>query len=118
MKRRYMATAVIAALALLVAAPSFLGAAGRAEKTSAQGTATGTTVSAPSPQAMAEATRNLESIQYSFREVARKVLPTVVEVDVTEQLKQSNRSQNPFDWFCSSSRLPAERSAGDWRESM
>ncbi len=47
---------------------------------------------------MAEATKNLESIQYSFREVAKKVLPVVVEVDVTEQLK-SSRGQNPFDWF-------------------
>jgi Do/DeqQ family serine protease len=48
---------------------------------------------------MAEATKNLETIQYSFREVAKKVLPVVVEVDVTEQLKQSARNQNPFDWF-------------------
>jgi len=98
-KRRYVTIAIIAALALLAAAPSFLGAVGRAEKTSAQGTGTSASGSAPSSQAMAEATRNLETIQYSFREVAKKVLPTVVEVDVTEQLKQSSRNQNPFDWF-------------------
>jgi Do/DeqQ family serine protease len=97
-KRRYVTFAIIAALTLLAAAPTFLAAAGRAEKTSAQGTAAGASGSAPSAQAMAEATKNLESIQYSFREVARKVLPAVVEVDVTEQLK-SSRGQNPFDWF-------------------
>ena len=99
MKRRYVTRAIVAVFALLAAAPSFVAAAGRAEKTSAQGTAGGASSSAPSPQAMAEATKNLESIQYSFREVAKKVLPTVVEVDVTEQLKQSPRNQNPFDWY-------------------
>ena len=40
---------------------------------------------AANPQALAEATKNLATIQYSFREVAKKVLPVVVEVDVTEQ---------------------------------
>lgn len=99
MKRQYVTIAIIAIVALLAAAPSLVIAAGRAEKTSSSGTGTGASASVPSPQAMAEATKNLESIQYSFREVARKVLPVVVEVDVTEQLKQSSRNQNPFDWF-------------------
>jgi Do/DeqQ family serine protease len=49
---------------------------------------------------MAEASKSLESIQYSFREVAKKVLPVVVEVDVTTVVKQPSREpQSPFDWF-------------------
>ncbi len=50
------------------------------------------------PQALAEATKNLATIQYSFREVAKKVLPVVVEVDVTEQAG-NQQTVNPFDWF-------------------
>ena len=49
---------------------------------------------------LTEAARSLEAIQYSFREVAKKVLPVVVQIDVTEVVKQpSQRTQTPFDWF-------------------
>jgi hypothetical protein len=74
---------------------------GRSEKTGGQAAAQAGTTPAPAanPQALAEASKNLETIQYSFREVAKMVLPVVVEVDVTEQIKGSAQAQNPFDWF-------------------
>jgi serine protease Do len=83
---------IIAALAFVAACPTLVFSRGKAE--------IGTGQAAPSnPQALADATKNLAAIQYSFREVANKVLPTVVEVDVTEQLRQSSQAQSPFDWF-------------------
>jgi Do/DeqQ family serine protease len=92
---------------MCVALPLFLGiagstyASGKAESVSGQaGTQPGSPTSgAPNPQALAEATKNLETIQYSFREVAKKVLPVVVEIDVTEVVKQDAPMQSPFDWF-------------------
>jgi Do/DeqQ family serine protease len=91
--------AVCAALALIV--PALVYSGGKTERAPGQGAAS--TAPAPSAetssQALEEATKNLATIQYSFREVARKVLPTVVEVDVTEQMRQSSQAQSPFDWF-------------------
>jgi serine protease Do len=55
----------------------------------------------------------LESIQSSFRAVARKVIPSVVQVDVVDIIKQPARSfGSPFDFFFrrpDSSRTPEER---------
>jgi serine protease Do len=101
MKHRPIALSIIAVLALLVAAPALMFSLGRSEKTSGQAAAPAGTAPAPAanPQALAEASKNLETIQYSFREVAKMVLPVVVEVDVTEQIKGSAQAQNPFDWF-------------------
>ena len=71
------------AVAALVASPSLVFAA------------TGSGVSS-----LADATRSLEAVQTSFREVARKVLPVVVEINVTSVVKQpSQQMQTPFDWF-------------------
>ncbi|MGO9409711.1 MAG: Do family serine endopeptidase [Spirochaetia bacterium] len=87
-------------LAALLGAAGLAYASGRAEAVSGQGASqTGTLTSSPNPQALAEATKNLETIQYSFREVAKKVLPVVVEIDVTEVVKQNAPMQSPFDWF-------------------
>ncbi len=88
-------------LAALLAGWGVVSASGRAEKVSGQDASqSGTLTSAPNQQALAEATRNLETIQYSFREVAKKVLPVVVEIDVTEVVKQQvPQLQSPFDWF-------------------
>ena len=55
----------------------------------------------------------LESIQSSFRAVARKVIPAVVKVDVVDIIKQPARSfGSPFDFFFrrpDSSRTPEEQ---------
>ena len=86
----------IIAIAALMCGTVFSGfAAGRGE--TGQGSASGGGQAGAAP-ALAEATKNLATIQYSFREVARKVLPVVVEVDVTEQAG-GNQTVNPFDWF-------------------
>ncbi|HVP19140.1 MAG TPA: Do family serine endopeptidase [Spirochaetia bacterium] len=89
------------ALVVLLAAPGFGSASGRAERVSGQDVSqSGVVTAAPNPQVLAEAARNLETIQYSFREVAKKVLPVVVEIDVTEVVKrQTPQLQSPFDWF-------------------
>ena len=101
MNHRNLTIAKIALLALLAAVPSLVFSMGRGERNSGPdaGQAGGTQATASNPQALAEATKNLASIQYSFREVAKKVLPVVVEVDVTEQMSKSSQVQNPFDWF-------------------
>jgi Do/DeqQ family serine protease len=86
---------ILPVLALALVAPSLLFGYGRAEKTG------GASAGASSPadtQAMAEATKNLATIQYSFREVVKNILPVVVEVDVQEQ-SQGATSTNPFDFF-------------------
>jgi len=103
MKKRHSLLAAIAILVLLVAAPALTFYGGRVEKVSGQTTASQTSAtqtSTTNPQALAEATKNLETIQYSFREVAKKVLPVVVEIDVTEVVKQQiPQLKSPFDWF-------------------
>ncbi len=100
MTHRNIKVVLAAVLTLLVAAPLLTFSAGRAERTSGQGSPqpSSNVVPASNPQALAEATRNLATIQYSFREVALKVLPVVVEVDVTEQAG-NQQTVNPFDWF-------------------
>jgi serine protease Do len=99
MRKRIARTALVTLVTLLAAA-GLAFASGRAEKVSSQGASqTGSLTNAPDPQALAEAARNLEAIQYSFREVAKKVLPVVVEIDVTEVVKQQAPLRSPFDWF-------------------
>jgi Do/DeqQ family serine protease len=96
-------TARIASIALvgLLTASALAYASGKAERVTGQNASqSGSVTTAPNPQELAEATRNLETIQYSFREVAKKVLPVVVEIDVTEVVKQQvPQLQSPFDWF-------------------
>ena len=103
MKKHQSVFAVIAIIVLIIAAPAFGFSSGRAEKVSGQTTGSqGEATPAPvsNPQALAEAAKNLETIQYSFREVAKKVLPVVVEIDVTEVVKQQiPQLKSPFDWF-------------------
>ncbi|MGA2615115.1 MAG: Do family serine endopeptidase [Spirochaetia bacterium] len=98
--RKRTARVALAALVALLVASGLAYSSGRAEKVSGSGgSQTGSLTSAPDPQGLAEAARNLETIQYSFREVAKKVLPVVVEIDVTEVVKQQAPMQSPFDWF-------------------
>jgi serine protease Do len=89
----------LAAFPVLLAVAGLGFAQPRAEKTSGTGQPqpAGQT---QSPQQIAEAAKNLETIQYSFREVAKRVLPVVVEIDVVEVVKQpAPQLQSPFDWF-------------------
>jgi Do/DeqQ family serine protease len=90
---------VAAAVGILAVVPILAWSSGRAERTSGTDSSSGgSAVQTSNPQALAEATKNLATIQYSFREVAKKVLPVVVEVDVTEQAG-NQQTVNPFDWF-------------------
>ena len=98
----WKAKIALVSLAALIAGSGPAIASGRAEKVSGQDVSQGggSTVASPASPGLAEATKNLESIQYSFREVAKKVLPVVVEIDVTEVVKQQvPQLQSPFDWF-------------------
>jgi len=89
---------IIAVLVLAMAAPTFLIAYGRAEKTADPAVAQSVSATTVDTQALAEATKNLAAIQLSFREVTKKVLPVVVEVDVKEQ-SQTGQATSPFDFF-------------------
>ena len=52
------------------------------------------------PVATQEGMQSLQSLQNAFRSVAAKVLPSVVQVDVVDVVKQSGRGfPNPFDFF-------------------
>ncbi|HVO39362.1 MAG TPA: Do family serine endopeptidase [Spirochaetia bacterium] len=100
--RQKTAIAAVVLVAAFIAGPGATFASGRVEKVSGQDLSSGGGSPAPSPnpQGLADAVKNLEAIQYSFREVARKVLPVVVEIDVTEVVKQQTpQLQSPFDWF-------------------
>jgi len=93
-----MTMAFLAVVTLVLAGSPLLFGQPRSEKTPAKG-------QNPEQTAAAQATQvpeSIEDIQYSFREVAKKVIPQVVELDVTEVVKQPvARMQSPFDYFFS-----------------
>lgn len=71
---------------------------------SAQARASGTAASvagASSVTQLADAAKTLEAIQLSFREIAKKVLPVVVKIDVTEVVKvpTAGSPSSPFRFF-------------------
>ncbi len=69
-----------------------------------------------SQQVSPDATKSLETIQYSFREVARRILPVVVEIDVQEVVRQqSPQLQSPWDWFFNQ---PPRSGQGGERETL
>ncbi len=90
---RQRSVTIISFAAFLFAAALVAYPSGRAESTSGGSSST----DGASP-AIDQASKNLATIQYSFRAVAKKVLPVVVEVDVTEQAG-GGQTVNPFDWF-------------------
>ena len=100
MRSRHLPFIAAAAVAILAVAPVLTWSAGKGEKAGGSDSSQGVSGERQpvNPQALAEATKNLATIQYSFREVAKKVLPVVVEVDVTEQAG-NQQTVNPFDWF-------------------
>jgi len=93
MSRRTGAAAVLAAIAFLVILPLSASAQARPAGT------TGSLEGATSAARVADAARILEAIQLSFREIAKKVLPVVVKIDVVEVVKQPAGGLSPFRFF-------------------
>ncbi|HTO21608.1 MAG TPA: hypothetical protein VMQ10_03955, partial [Spirochaetia bacterium] len=55
---------------------------------------------APAPASAPTSLASLGSMQASLRDLAAKVRPAVVEINVTEVIKQEVPSfTSPFDWF-------------------
>jgi serine protease Do len=93
-RRRVLAAITVLAVTMLV--PLSVSAQARASGAAAS------LAGATSISQAAEATKTLESIQLSFREIAKKVLPVVVKVDVVEVVKQPTiGGQSPFRFFFS-----------------
>ena len=93
MNTRNAIFSVLAAVALLAAVSVIVVALPKPESTP--------TVTTAAPAASADlpaATASLEAIQLSFRDIAKRVLPVVVEIDVTETVTQA-QSGSPFDFF-------------------
>jgi serine protease Do len=112
MNRRKLLIAIAAALAITVA-PALLFARGRSEATSGQSAeGTGGESAALTSTQLSDASKNLETIQYSFREVAKSVLPVVVELDVQEQVTRAT-PQNPFEFFF---QIPNQKGQGQQRQ--
>jgi len=89
---------VILAVVTFVFAPSLLFGQPRAERTEKARNVAQNAAAAQSTQVP----ESIEDIQYSFREIAKRVIPEVVELDVTEIVKQPvARMQSPFDYFFS-----------------
>ena len=95
MNTRHRIISALAAVALLAAVSVILVALPKAES------AVTVQPAAAAPATAAEltaATASLEAIQLSFRDIARRVLPVVVEIDVTETVTQA-QGGSPFDFF-------------------
>ena len=61
-------------------------------------------------ESMAPAMTNLQGMQNSFRQVAQKVMPVVVEINVVDKVKQTVPStDSPFDFFLN----PFRKGQGD-----
>lgn len=88
MRIRMMSLAAFAAAVLFVTAPLSVIGLGRGEAP------TGATSVPVVDQTPVQTPKTLQEAQLSFRDVAKKVLPTVVEIDVTEQIQQTQA--NPF----------------------
>ncbi len=85
------------ALVLVIALLVPLSAYAQARPSGAAATVAG----AASVTQLADAARTLEAIQLSFREIAKKVLPVVVKIDVTEVVKMptTGGQLSPFRFF-------------------
>jgi Do/DeqQ family serine protease len=95
MKTRHKIISALAAVALLAAVSVILVALPKPEAAvTVQPAAAAPAASADLPAA----TASLEAIQLSFRDIAKRVLPVVVEIDVTETVTQA-QGGSPFDFF-------------------
>lgn len=98
-RTKRMTMAVLAVVTLVFAGSQMLFGQPRAEKAPDRSRSAAQTVAASSAQAT-QVPESIEDIQYSFREVAKRVIPQVVELDVTEVVQQTApRAQSPFDYF-------------------
>jgi len=89
--------AILAVVALAFAASSLIYSQPRVEKAADTGRGAAPTLAAAQTIRVPE---SIEDVQYSFRDVARKVIPQVVELDVTEVVQQPvARMQSPFGYF-------------------
>jgi serine protease Do len=102
MKTKHKIISALAAVALLAAASVILVALPKHEESPAatSGTTTGQTAPAQAAASaeLPAAVASLEAIQLSFRDIAKRVLPVVVEIDVTETVTQA-QGGSPFDFF-------------------
>lgn len=100
MKTRHKIISALAAVALLAAVSVILVALPRPETSPAatSDSATTQTAQAATTAELPAATASLEAIQLSFRDIARRVLPVVVEIDVKETVTQT-QTGSPFDFF-------------------
>jgi len=92
-QRRGAVLPAVLVIALLVPLSAFAQARASGSTTSVAGAA--------SVSQLADAAKTLEAIQLSFREIAKKVLPVVVKVDVTEVVKVPTigGQSSPFRFF-------------------
>jgi serine protease Do len=90
---RRRSRALVLVIALLVPLSAFA-------QVKPSGTAT-SVAGATSITQLADAAKTLEAIQLSFREIAKKVLPVVVKIDVTEVVKvpSAGSQASPFRFF-------------------
>jgi serine protease Do len=102
MKTRYKIIVALAAVALLAAVSVILVALPRPEESTAAASSGSTSpmvaAQATTTADLPAATASLEAIQLSFRDIAKRVLPVVVEIDVTETITQA-QGGSPFDFF-------------------
>jgi len=100
MNTRNKIISVLAAVALLAAVSVILVALPRPEASPVTSGSTGqaTMVSTATSAELPAVAASLEAIQLSFRDIAKRVLPVVVEIDVTETVTQA-QSGSPFDFF-------------------
>ena len=95
MNKRTIVIGVAAALVIAAAVSGVILARPRAEQFSANPAAAMT----PAPALLAAETQSLQTIQSSFREVAKKVLPEVVEINVTATVTQQAPQVPLFPFF-------------------
>ena len=95
MRNTYMAAAIFAAAALLTAGAGFVAGretAGRSGTAYLQGTGSDTA------RLVLSQTGSPAGVPSSFRDVVDRVMPSVVEIDVVDVVKQ-RMPQNPFEYF-------------------
>jgi Do/DeqQ family serine protease len=102
MKTKHKIISALAAVVLLAAVSVILVALPGQETSpsTSSGGSTGQAVAAPAATSaeLPSAVASLEAIQLSFRDIAKRVLPVVVEIDVTETVTQA-QGGSPFDFF-------------------
>jgi len=103
--------AIVAVTALIVSLSAF---GGKEEQTPQPVYNTSSSSSNPTDMDSQTSLKALENMQYSFRAVAKKVLPTVVEINVVDIIKQPvPQFLSPFEFFFGQ---PNPKEQKQWRE--